>query len=361
MAEGVLLLESGEVFKGTLLGASNVVGEVVFNTSMTGYQEMVTDPSYSGQILVFCYPLIGNYGMSARCSESTRPQVAGIAAGEICGLPSHHLAEASFLSELTNAGIPCLVGVDTRALVKRIRSQGTVRGIITTEQRLQEMNSSSVFTVSEPNTVVARVTTPRVVTYENRGAHTAVIDYGCKRSIIDSLVSLGCRVTVVPYTFTYDQMRALNPDGVLLSNGPGDPLWLQDRLLDIRRIAEDFPTLGVCLGHQLLGLAFGGSSRKLMFGHRGGNHPVRDTATGRVFMSAQNHGYVIESEGSGPMSISHVNVNDGTIEGLRHQTLPVEGVQFHPEAHPGPDDSVYILQSFVQRLQRGGGVEHAAT
>lgn len=354
MKRGYLVLETGEIFQGSLIGKDqDTVGEVVFNTSMTGYQEILTDPSYAGQILTFCYPLIGNYGINLYDNESGKLAVKGVVIGNVCEEPNHFQAVLSLSKQLEMAGVPALTGVDTRAIVKTLRNQGTIKGIITdTLDRLEPKlkKVSDIFWVDQ-------VSTKKIKTYNGDGPHIVLIDYGYKKSILDALLKEGCKVTLVPYYVSFKQLKALNPDGVVLSNGPGDPMELENWFPEIKKITETFPTLGICLGHQLVALAYGSSTAKLAYGHRGGNHPVKDLETGKVMITAQNHGYVV-CEGTineKLFKVTFQNVNDKTIEGLKHKSLPIQTVQFHPEAHPGPSDTAYILTSFVQFIATKGG------
>jgi len=353
VVRGYLILETGEIFEGNLAGSHfETAGEVVFNTGMTGYQEMMTDPSYAGQILVFCYPLIGNYGVNADDHESMRVSARGIVTGEICGGPSFYKSESTALSFLEKSGVPCLTDVDTRALVKTIRRQGTVRGIITTDP------NAEVPCWDGDEFLVAKVSTDRPETHGSGLLHIALMDFGYKKSILQYLLDRHCKVTVVPFDFSAKQMEEIDPDGVVFSNGPGDPVRLLEWLPEIKKISAAYPVLGICLGHQLLALAYGAKTKKLPFGHRGGNHPVKDLRTGKVFMTAQNHGYVVDeaSLSSSEMELVFKNVNDGTVEGCAHPHLPIATVQFHPEAHPGPQDSEYIFEQFLQQVQQRAGV-----
>jgi carbamoyl-phosphate synthase small subunit len=358
MDQGYLILETGEVFEGKIIGnVQECIGEVVFNTSMTGYQEMMTDPSYSGQILTFCYPLIGNYGINLSDDESKNVSVAGVIIGDACEKPSHYLATKSLSVQLQQAGISGLTGVDTRSLVQSIRKSGTVKGVITTNP---SYNKTSLADYQSPFWV-EKVSTKEAVTYNNKGPHVVLIDFGYKKSILDALLQENCKVTVVPYHFTYNQVRSLNPDGVLLSNGPGNPMELQGQFEEIKKITQHYPTLGICLGHQLIALAYGATTEKLAYGHRGGNHAVKELLTGKVRMTSQNHSYVVteESIDHSEIIITFRNVNDKTVEGIKHRKYPVQSVQFHPEAHPGPSDTAHIFTEFLQQISSLGVVNYA--
>ncbi|MFD2446665.1 carbamoyl phosphate synthase small subunit [Bacillus sp. CGMCC 1.16607] len=355
MEHGYLILETGEVFEGTLIGEiKDSVGEVVFNTSMTGYQEIMTDPSYAGQMITFCYPMIGNYGVNQDDDEGIHPLLSGVIIGEACETPSHYQSIQSFSEKLKRVAVPGIAGVDTRALVKTIRAKGTVKGVISRQNVFKE----------EPDTFwVENVSTKKIETYKNNGPHVVLVDYGYKKSILTALLEEKCSVTIVPFNTTLSQIKTLQPDGILLSNGPGDPMDLQPWFSEIKKITQQFPTLGICLGHQLIALAYGAKTDKLAFGHRGANHAVKEIESGKVKITSQNHGYVVvnESINQSIFQVTYRNVNDQSIEGLKHISLPIESVQFHPEAHPGPSDTVHILKDFVKSLTSIGELQYAAT
>lgn len=360
MEKGYLTLETGEIFPGTLIGnQADTIGEVVFNTSMTGYQEILTDPSYAGQIVVFCYPMIGNYGVNSFDHESQDIQVAGVITGEICELPSHFQAIDTVNGSLTKKSLSGLTGIDTRGLVKTLRKHGTVKGIISKEIKPVSNITMKPFTSTH---WVDQVSVTEPCTFQNPGPHIVLVDFGYKKSILNSLLKQGCKVTVVPYTLSYKEIKKYKPDGVLFSNGPGDPLALKSYLPEIKKISENYPSFGICLGHQLLGLAHGGKTVKLSFGHRGANHSVKELKTGKVFITSQNHGYVVleESLKETNLIVTYRNINDQSIEGLEHKYLPIYTVQFHPEANPGPHDTLHLFEHFINQL-KGAEVLHYAT
>ncbi|WP_404467917.1 carbamoyl phosphate synthase small subunit [Sutcliffiella horikoshii] len=352
MNNGYLVLETGEVFPGSLIGSKDdAIGEVVFNTSMTGYQEIMSDPSYAGQIIVFCYPLIGNYGFNPQDYEAKNIYAKGVVMGEACYMPNHYSSEVAAPELLEKMGISGLSNVDTRELVKTIRKRGSVKGFIT--DSIKNFPHTKI-----PENWVELVSTPIMKNYPGPGPHIVLLDYGYKKSILEALLHANCQVTVVPYSTSLEEVETLQPDGVLLSNGPGNPEVLKGHLPKIKKIAEEFPTLGICLGHQLLAMAFGAKTEKLLFGHRGGNHPVKDLATGKVYITSQNHSYNVKEDSINQeiFSITYKNINDGTVEGLQHKKLPALSVQFHPEAHPGPQDTNYIFDKFLTLIHEKTGV-----
>lgn len=369
MITGYLLLNTGEIYEGQIIGSiEQCLGEVVFNTSMTGYQEIISDPSYAGQLVTFCYPLIGNYGINPVDFESIIPHAEGVIIGENSANPSHYLATQGLSELLAQHGKGGLTGIDTRALVKHIRAKGTVYGKIVeqlpTEDKLKDtLEQISVQSKLALKNIAQSVSTKGLVVYPNDGSHIVLIDFGFKKSILDALLELGCHVTVVPYTTTLEELKKLKPDGVLFSNGPGDPMDLRNYFSMLKQISMAYPTLGICLGHQVIALAHGAQTKRLTYGHRGGNHPVKDLMTGKVTITSQNHGYVVVDEGleHTPFIVTHQNINDGTIEGLKHKHLPIQLVQFHPEAHPGPRDNYEIIVDFVQSVIKTGEFSYATT
>jgi carbamoyl-phosphate synthase small subunit len=351
--KGYLQLENGQAFEGTLFGkVEDVTGEVVFNTGMTGYQELMTDPSYFGQIVTMTYPLIGNYGINVDDMESDRPQIKGLIVRERATRPSNFRCEMDLDNYLKYSGITGLEGIDTRALTKVIRTHGTMRGVITT----RKMTDTQLRTRLEgyDNTyAVDQVTTKEPYVLEGDGIHVAVLDFGIKRNILRSFQEKGCKVTVFPARTPWQEVMRVRPDGIFLSNGPGDPKDCKEAIENVKELVERKPTVGICLGHQLIALAYGGDTEKLAFGHRGCNHPVKDLIRDRVYITSQNHGYVVKDIPDS-MEVTHISMNDGSVEGLRHKDKPVFTVQFHPEASPGPSDSDYIFDQFMTLLQEVG-------
>lgn len=355
--KGFLVLENGHTFSGDMIGATRQgYGEVVFHTGMTGYQEILTDPSYANQIVVMTYPLIGNYGINATDFEAKRPWLTGFVTSQACAKPSHDASEKTLHRYLEEQGIVGLTGVDTRTLTRMIRQHGSLKGYIVSAAEAELVRGTLSFP-SLPRDLVKKVTTREIYQHTASGEHHVVLlDFGAKANIADSLAAHGCRVTVVPATTPVEIIRALQPDGIMLSNGPGDPQDNLDLLPTIRELAQEFPVFGICLGHQLIALAYGGQTHKLKFGHRGSNHPVKDLATGRVHITSQNHGYTVD-DASLPsvLQVTHRNVNDGTVEGVRHRALPVFSVQYHPEAAPGPEDARALFEQFTAlMLERKG-------
>lgn len=341
-----LILENGMIFEGKSFGyLGESVGEVVFTTGMTGYQEVLTDPSYHGQIVTMTYPLIGNYGINLDDMESNKPQVKGFIVREKCNIPNNFRCEMNLDDYLKQNKIVGIEGIDTRALTKILRNNGTMKGIITLDHSQLSEVKKEIEAFSNKN-AVSNVTTDKIYEIDGEGKHVAIIDYGIKNNILNCFKKRGCKITVFPSNVTAEEVLNINPDLVFLSNGPGDPEDLETEIENIKKIIGKKPIVGICLGHQLLALSLGGSTTKLKFGHRGCNHPVKDLETGRVHITSQNHGYVV-NEVPEDVEITHVNINDGTVEGLKHKTMPVYSVQFHPEASAGPKDSEYIFDRFL--------------
>ncbi len=358
MASALLVLEDGTVFTGEALGAStHSHGEVVFCTGMTGYQEALTDPSFAEQILVMTYPLQGNYGINSDDIESRRIQVRAFVVREECDTPVHWRSKMTLHDYLTENGIPGISGVDTRALTRKLRAGGVMMGTVThdetKEQALARLRDLPRYGATD---LVPWVSTRRPYAYPDEerthGPRVVVLDLGVKYNILRTLHKLGCRPTAVPCDTTADDILAMNPDGVLLSPGPGDPALLGYAVETARKLVGKVPMMGICLGHQVVGEAFGAKSFKLKFGHRGANHPVRDEKSGRVYVTAQNHGYAIDEDGlAADIEVSHRNLNDGTVEGLRHTREPLMTIQYHSEASPGPHDSMYLFDDFLKMVE----------
>ena len=375
--KAILVLEDGSVYEGHSFGsATTTYGEVVFDTSMTGYQEMLTDPSFAGQILVPTYPLIGNYGINESDFESKQIQVRGLVVREYCLRPSHWQSTRTLHEFLVAYGIPGISGIDTRALTRHLRLEGAMMGMVTSEmtveEALEELKTLPRYDVTD---FVRQVSTEKAYEWqshvpatvnlvssplkgedkgegETKQFHIAVIDYGLKYNILRILSQLGCRATAVPCTASAKDILSLNPDGIVLSPGPGDPALLDDIAKTVEKLIGKRPIMGICLGHQLIGKALGAKTFKLKFGHRGGNHPVRDLASGRVYITAQNHGYALDAASlKGGLEVSHINLNDGTVEGLRHRDLPILSIQYHSEASPGPLDNMYLFQRFLHMVR----------
>lgn len=342
-----LVLENGMIFEGKAFGyIKDSVGEVVFTTNMTGYQEVLTDPSYYGQIVTMTYPLIGNYGVNLEDMESNSPKVKGFIVREKCNLPNNFRCEFELDDYLKQNKIVGLEGIDTRALTKVLRNNGTMKGIIVVDEMEQEDMDSKMKEFSTAGAVKA-VTTENTYTIEGTGKHVAIMDFGIKQNIIRCFKKRGCKLTVFRADATAEEVLAVNPDLVFLSNGPGDPEDLSEVIKNIKKLIGVKPIVGICLGHQLLALTLGGHTTKLKFGHRGCNHPVKDLEKNMVHITSQNHGYVV-NELPADVVATHININDGTIEGMKHTKLPIYSVQFHPEAAAGPKDSEYIFDKFME-------------
>ncbi len=352
---GKLILEDGSIFHGKIFGDLTASGEVVFNTGMTGYQEILTDPSYCRQIVTLTYPLIGNYGTAKIFNQSRKSFVSGLIIGEICELPSNFTVEKTFAEYLTENKIPCLYDVDTRAVTKKIRSAGTMKGVIVSDAAPQNIISEMLAQPIQKN-VVAQVTISESYTLEteNKNAPFVVaMDFGVKKNILDSLNDLGCKISVVPANTSAEKILEMNPDGIFLSNGPGDPKDVPEIIAEIKKLIGKKPIFGICLGHQLLALAMGADTYKLKFGHRGSNQPVKNLRTGRIYITSQNHGYAVDEKSlkNLPLEITYISMNDGTIEGMRHKIFPIYSVQYHPEASPGPRDNFYLFDEFLKLMQ----------
>jgi len=376
--KAILVLEDGSVYEGEAFGAQTTTyGEVVFDTSMTGYQEMLTDPSFAGQILVPTYPLIGNYGINESDFESKQIQARGLAVREYCPRPSHWQSTRTLHEFLLAYGIPGISGIDTRALTRHLRLEGAMMGMVTSEmtaeEAAEELKTLPRYDVTD---FVRQVSTEKAYEWqshapatanlisspskgedqgegETKQSHIAVIDYGLKYNILRLLSQLGCQATAIPCTASAEDILASKPDGIVLSPGPSNPVLLDNITDTVRQLIGRKPIMGICLGHQLIGKALGAQTFKLKFGHRGGNHPVRDLATSRVYITAQNHGYALDADTlKGGLEVSHINLNDSTVEGLRHRDLPILSIQYHSEASPGPLDNMYLFDRFLEMVRR---------
>ena len=354
-----LVLEDGTVVRGASFGAaSKVFGELVFNTNMTGYTEALTDPSYRGQILLMTYPLIGNYGVDPAWMESDEIQVTGFVVKEACAAPSHARSQKAVGPFLTEYGVPGLQGADTRELTIRIRSRGTMKAALVPPGEDLRAVAKELRRLPYPDrrNLVAEVSCRKPIRYLGAGRRTLVVlDCGVKRNILRE-AQVFADVVRVPWDTPADEILALKPSGVIVSNGPGDPAHpdlMRTTVPAVRELADRVPLLGICLGHQILALAFGAKTFKLKFGHRGGNQPVKDLRTGRVHITSQNHGFAVDADSLDPseFEITHLNLNDRTVEGIVHRTRPIFSVQYHPEAHPGPWDNEYIFREFVAQLK----------
>ncbi|TLD68756.1 glutamine-hydrolyzing carbamoyl-phosphate synthase small subunit [Phragmitibacter flavus] len=384
MKKAILALEDGRYFEGEAFGSTQAgSGEICFNTSMTGYQEVLTDPSYRGQIVAMTYPMIGNYGINLLDDESDEPHVRGFVIEELCNVPSNWRSTESLDDYLKRWNIPGIQGIDTRALTKHLRTLGAMRAVITSEGTVadaiqlaqnsplmkgsdfvKEVTAANPYAWDEtnqqsrlwdiPNPSQGHSGPPEGVFHALGETKHRVVAYdlGIKRNILRRLRQEGFDVHVVPATTKADEVLALKPDGIFLSNGPGDPGALDYIHAEVRKLAEQKPVFAICLGHQMLGHAFGGKTFKLKFGHRGGNQPVQDVRTGKVTITSQNHGFAVDADSlPSNLEVSHINLNDGTVEGLRHRDLPVFSVQYHPEAAPGPNDASYFFKEFASLIE----------
>ncbi len=357
MTPASLLLADGTRFDGEGLGREALaLGEAVFYTGMTGYEEALTDPSYTGQLLTFTYPMIGNYGISRAAAQHARACVAGAVVKRIAPHPSHHASVASLSDWLGEEGVPTLVGVDTRALTIALREHGTIRAALAVgAEPIAAMEAALVpFARSSSTAGLVDEVAARNVSHagEGDGPHIVLIDCGVKRAIVRDLVELGARLTIVPHHFGREAILAAAPDAIVISPGPGDPADLQGTIETLRGLLEDVPMFGVCLGHQLLALACGATTYKLPYGHRGGNQPVKDVRRDAVLVTAHNHGYAVDGSSlPAELEATMYNLNDGTNEGFRHKRLPISAVQFHPEASPGPFDARYLFGEWISSLR----------
>lgn len=356
MKEVFLYLEDGQAYTAESFAYENdepILSEIVFNTSMQGYQEVITDPSYCDQSVVMTYPLIGNYGINQDDSESITPYLKAFIMREYCDLPSNFRSRQSLARFLKSNNIVGLHKLDTRKLTKTIRSKGTMKSIISFTD-LSEGERSDLFSRELPTDQIPKVSSQRIAHFPtNGGKRVVLIDFGYKKNILESLLKRKCDVIVVPYNTSFEKIQDFNPEGVLLSNGPGDPKSILEVLPTIKKIQDNYPMFSICMGHQIFALANGADTAKMKFGHRGGNHPVKDLSLDRVYLTAQNHGYCVteESVAHTDLEITQINLNDKTIEGLKHKTKPCYSVQYHPEASPGPNDTKHLFDCFIDTMR----------
>ncbi len=349
--KGYLLLEDGNIFEGELIGDSNAIGEVVFNTSMTGYQEVLTDPSYFGQIVVMTYPQIGNYGINEGFSQSKKPHVKGFIVRHISNIDSNCESRGNFQNYLIENNIPLLYNIDPRHLVKLIREKGVMRGAITGSIDDIKNLETSIQRYTIENAVES-VTSKEIYTAGEGRYHIGLMDYGYKSHILKNLLDRECKVTVFPSNTSAEDVISHKLNGLMLSNGPGDPKENICCIREIGKLIGKLPIFGICLGHQLMAIACGADTHKLKYGHRGGNHPVKDIVKDKCYMTSQNHGYTVDMDSlSGDMEITHINLNDNTIEGIRYKSHNTFTVQFHPEAHCGPQDTGYLFDEFLSAVR----------
>lgn len=349
-----LILEDGTILIGEGFGSEQeTIGEVVFNTGMTGYQEILSDPSYCGQIVTLTYPLIGNYGINRDDFESIHPAVKGFIVKEAADFPSNWRKQFTINEYFQIKKIPGIAGIDTRKLTRLIRQFGTLKGAICSIDADPEQILRTLRTTSLPADQVAQVSTKNAYPSPGRGKRVVLVDFGMKHGILRELNSRGCDVVVVPYNTTAEEILQLLPDGIMLSNGPGNPKDVPEAIAMIKGVLGKVPLFGICLGHQLFALACGGDTRKMKFGHRGSNHPVKDLATGKISMTSQNHGYTVDLESleNTRLAVTHIAINDGTVEGLKHLDYPAFTVQYHPEASPGPEDANNLFDQFMQMIE----------
>lgn len=355
MTDAFLALEDGTIFKGKGFGATGTTqGEVVFNTGMTGYQEILTDPSYCGQIVTLTYPMVGNYGINPEDIESSRPQVQAFVVRQQCDVPSNWRCENNLESYLKEHGIIGISDIDTRKLTRILRNHGTMQGVVTTEY--SDSETLLKLAKQKPDlagkALIDHVTTKETVAVPGEGYHVVLLDFGVKHNIIRSLKKMHCSIHVVPANTSAEKILEYKPQGIMLSNGPGDPKDASYAVETIQQLLGKVPIFGICLGHQLLSLAIGGDTFKLPFGHRGCNHPVKELENGRIHITSQNHGYVVDPDSFAKdiAEVTHLNLNDGTVEGIRLKNVPAFSVQYHPESSPGPTDSEYLFNRFQKLM-----------
>ncbi|SHK49501.1 glutamine-hydrolyzing carbamoyl-phosphate synthase small subunit [Tepidibacter formicigenes] len=351
--ESILYLEDGSIYKGKAFGKiGTTVGELVFNTSMTGYQEILTDPSYAGQIINMTYPLIGNYGVNNLENESSKIHAKGFIVKNISNQAFNYMSEKNIDDMLKGMDIVGIYGVDTRSITKKIRNSGVLKCVISSENLSIDELKNILDKTEIKDDYMKKVSTKEIINIPGDGLRVALIDFGVKQNIINNLKQRECDITIFPYNASYEEIMSINPDGVLLSNGPGDPKEVKEAIETSKKLIKNIPTMGICLGHQIIALAVGANTYKMKYGHRGGNHGVYDIERDRSFITSQNHGYAVDANSikDKEFIVTHINLNDNTVEGMRHKNLPVFSVQYHPEGSPGPQDSSYIFDKFISML-----------
>ncbi|PJI09473.1 MULTISPECIES: glutamine-hydrolyzing carbamoyl-phosphate synthase small subunit [Clostridium] len=353
--KGIIYLEDGTAFYGNGFGKKgSEVGEIVFNTSMTGYQEILTDPSYAGQIITMTYPLIGNYGVSDFVNQSSEVYAKGFVVRNIDKNPSNYTSKINIDNMLKKMGVVGVYGVDTRSITKKIRSYGTMKCIISNEELSMDDLKKMMSATKIVDDYVKTVSTKKIIHIEGSGAKVAVMDFGVKNDIIENLKDRNCDITIFPYDTDYKKVLSIKPDGIFLSNGPGDPKSIPEAVENVKKLIGKLPMFGICLGHQIIALAIGGDTYKLKYGHRGGNHGIYDIERDKAYITAQNHGYAVDEESikDKNMIVTYRNLNDNTVEGMRHKSLQLFSVQFHPEGAPGPTDTSYLFDEFVELMKQ---------